>query len=145
MFNNFSKTRRCFRFFGRARPAKRLLARFSTKRRPSVWRIRNGALFLLASTARNTTPRGALGACAQFLLYMADQTVTVSPMLYQDQERIRVNFPYDPPLIQKIRTVSGARWSPEQRCWHVPKTAEVWRQLKALFGDIQVVSAPATE
>ena len=34
--------------------------------------------------------------------------MTVSPMLHQDQERILVNVPYDPTLIQKIRTVSGA-------------------------------------
>ena len=65
-------------------------------------------------------------------------------MLYENQQRIRVNLPYDPALIQKIRTVSGARWSPKDRCWHVPKTADAWSQLKALFGEIQVVSAPET-
>ncbi|MBK6932418.1 MAG: site-specific integrase [Saprospirales bacterium] len=71
--------------------------------------------------------------------------ITASPMVYQDETRIRVDMPYDPALIQQIRTVSGARWSPDHRCWHVPKTAEAWRQLKAVFGDIPVVAAPEPE
>jgi hypothetical protein len=39
---------------------------------------------------------------------MAVVTITVSPMLHENQERIRVDIPYDPMMIQKIRTVSGA-------------------------------------
>ncbi|MCK6693503.1 MAG: hypothetical protein L6Q97_15565 [Thermoanaerobaculia bacterium] len=40
---------------------------------------------------------------------MAAEIITVSPMLYENQQRIRVDIPYDPGLIQKIRTISGAR------------------------------------
>lgn len=76
---------------------------------------------------------------------MLQTTVTVSPMLHENQERIRVNLPYDPALIQKIRTVSGARWSPKERCWHVPKTPDAWACLKTLFGEIQIVPAPPPE
>lgn len=76
---------------------------------------------------------------------MAVITITVSPMLHENQERIRVDIPYDPVMIQKIRSVSGARWSAVHRCWHVPKTPDNWSQLKALFGEIQVVPAPAPE
>ncbi|MBL7775181.1 MAG: phage integrase N-terminal SAM-like domain-containing protein, partial [Saprospiraceae bacterium] len=73
---------------------------------------------------------------------MSVNATTASPMLLENQTRIRVDFPYDPALVQQIRTVSGARWSALHRCWHVPKTAETWRQLQELFPDIQIV-APA--
>lgn len=75
---------------------------------------------------------------------MTDPVINISLMLLENEERIRVNLPYDPALIQKIRTVSGARWSAQHRCWHVPKTTDAWRQLKAHFGEIQVVPAPET-
>ncbi len=74
-----------------------------------------------------------------------DPVITVSPMLHQDEPRIRVDLPYDPALIQKIRSVPGARWSAVQRCWHVPKTVETWQQLRMLFGAIQVTGAAALE
>ena len=74
---------------------------------------------------------------------MSSVIISVSPMLLQSTIRIRVHLPFDRVLIQKIRTVSGARWSPEYRCWHVPKTAVVWRQLQELFGEIQVLPAEA--
>ena len=74
-----------------------------------------------------------------------DPLITVSPMLHQDEPRIRVDLPYDPALIQKIRSVPGARWSAVQRCWHVPKTAETWQQLRILFGAIQVTGAAVLE
>ncbi len=73
---------------------------------------------------------------------MSGTVVTVSPMLLQNESRIRVNLPYDQALIQKIRSVPGARWSALHRCWHVPKTAEAWRQLRELFDPIEIVDAP---
>lgn len=66
-------------------------------------------------------------------------------MLLQNESRIRVHLPFDQALIQKIRTVSGARWSALYRCWHVPKTPEAWRQLRELFGDILVVDPEPPE
>ncbi|MBK8969668.1 MAG: glycoside hydrolase family 127 protein [Lewinellaceae bacterium] len=75
---------------------------------------------------------------------MPVNTITASPMLHENQERIRVDIPYDTVLIQKIRTVNGARWSALHRCWHVPKTAEAWQKLQRLFPDIQI-AAPQPE
>lgn len=76
---------------------------------------------------------------------MAAITITASPMLHENQERIRVDIPYNPAMIQKIKTISGARWSTLYRCWHVPKTPDAWRHLQELFPDIEVVAAPAME
>ncbi|MCK6695364.1 MAG: hypothetical protein L6Q97_25095 [Thermoanaerobaculia bacterium] len=58
---------------------------------------------------------------------MLQTAITVSPMLHENQERIRVNLPYDPALIQKIRTVSGARWSPKERCWPASTASAAYR------------------
>lgn len=38
-------------------------------------------------------------------------SITVSPMLHENRERIREDIPYDPVMIQKITTASGACWS----------------------------------
>lgn len=75
---------------------------------------------------------------------MTDPVINISPLLLENEERIRVSLPYDSALIQKIRTVSGARWSAQHRCWHVPKTKDAWQHLKDLFGEIHVVAAPET-
>ncbi len=76
---------------------------------------------------------------------MSVNAITASPMLHENQERIRVNIPYDTVLIQRIRTVDGARWSALHRCWHVPKTPEAWQHLQQLFPDIQVAVAKPEE
>ena len=65
----------------------------------------------------------------KILFSMAVITITVSPMLHENQERIRVDIPYDPVMIQKIRTVSGARWSAVHRCLTVKGYS--WRTVKA--------------
>lgn len=76
---------------------------------------------------------------------MPVNTITASPMLHENQVRIRVDIPYDTVLIQKVRTVDRARWSALHRCWHVPKTAKAWRQLQELFPEIQVAAPKPDE
>lgn len=75
----------------------------------------------------------------------ADPIITARPMEYQMQPRIRIDLPYTPECVQKIKSVNGARWSATHRCWHVPKTPEAWRELKEIFGVIQVIHAPEPE
>jgi len=41
---------------------------------------------------------------------MAVITITVSPMLHENQERIRVDIPYDPAMIQKCLTLKRYSW-----------------------------------
>jgi site-specific recombinase XerD len=72
---------------------------------------------------------------------MSDKPITVSPLLLQNEHRIRIDLPYDVVSVQKIRQVTGARWSPLYRCWHIPKTPEAWQQLQELFGAIQIQAA----
>jgi len=46
---------------------------------------------------------------------------------------ITVAFPYDPGLVQKIKTVKGRRWHPEGRHWTVPHQPRAWP--RRIYGD----------
>lgn len=58
-----------------------------------------------------------VGGKVQFRAFSAEMfnqavlSITVSPMLHENRERIREDIPYDPVMIQKITTASGACWS----------------------------------
>jgi site-specific recombinase XerD len=47
---------------------------------------------------------------------------------------LRVNFPYDPELVEKIKTIPGRRWVLEEKCWTVPDTESVIKKIISLFG-----------
>ena len=34
---------------------------------------------------------------------------------------LEVRFPYNPNTVTKVKTVTGRRWNPEQKCWTIPK------------------------
>jgi site-specific recombinase XerD len=50
------------------------------------------------------------------------------------QGSITVSFPYDPELVQKIKTVTGRRWHPEERYWTVPHEPGMVQLLGQTFG-----------
>jgi integrase/recombinase XerD len=54
---------------------------------------------------------------------------TLTPITYQGELRIKVAFPHNSVLNQKIRSIIGARWSPELHAWHVKDTLENRMQL----------------
>ena len=49
--------------------------------------------------------------------------------------RIVVSFPYDPFLIEKVKTIDGRRWHPEQKHWSFPDTDGVLEKILKVFGD----------
>ena len=55
------------------------------------------------------------------------------------------NLEFDHTFPGKMRQVSGARWSPAHRCWHIPYLPAAWEQFRSLFpGDnILVDKIPA--
>lgn len=48
-------------------------------------------------------------------------------------EDIEVRFPYDPVLIETIKTVQGWRWCPDGKYWTVPRTDGTVKTLLSLF------------
>jgi len=64
----------------------------------------------------------------------------ISPFEYESQSRIAVRqLQFDNALPAKMKQISGARWSPEHRCWHVPYSTESWESLKTLFPDYEII------
>jgi integrase/recombinase XerD len=44
-----------------------------------------------------------------------------SCIIHRGEERIRLDFPYDKFLIEKIRLIPGSAWSQSKRCWLIPR------------------------
>jgi len=49
------------------------------------------------------------------------------------ENRITVNFPYDPDYIAKIKTMQGYRWHPEEKYWSLPLDNSILDKLASLF------------
>ena len=49
------------------------------------------------------------------------------------------NLEFDLAFPGKMRKVGGARWSPEHRCWHIPRRARAWEHFKKLFPDDNII------
>jgi hypothetical protein len=64
------------------------------------------------------------------------QTVMLKPLLHGGQECIGIYFENLPSLNGAIRKQTGARWSQDCRCWHVPLSKENYDKL---FAAIKVI------
>jgi hypothetical protein len=45
---------------------------------------------------------------------------------------------FDGTFPAKMKQITGARWSPGQRCCHIPYTPETWEQFKGVFPNYEV-------
>jgi len=50
--------------------------------------------------------------------------------------KILLKLPYDPVLIEKIRTLPGRRWNPEKKFWILSDTVEIRAQLRDWLGAV---------
>lgn len=57
--------------------------------------------------------------------------------------RIIVSFPYDPLLIQKVKSIDGRRWHPLEKHWSFPSSKGTLEKILELFGDKEVQIDPA--
>jgi site-specific recombinase XerD len=57
---------------------------------------------------------------------------------WQQELRIRVDFPYDSLKVQQIKTIPDARWSTSLKAWHIPYTIEAFNLLKRLFPQVEI-------
>ncbi len=59
--------------------------------------------------------------------------------------RIGIKFPYNPQIIGLARRIPGARYSGEQRCWHIAPRPDVVLFLREWFGETcEVAGQPVT-
>ncbi len=60
-------------------------------------------------------------------------------IIYKNEERIRVDFPYNIERIKQIKTIEGSRWSMSLKSWHLPYSKKTIKELKLIFSDITIV------
>ena len=66
--------------------------------------------------------------------------IQVFPLAFEGRKRIGIKpLGYDRAFPGMMKQIKGSRWTPEERCWHIPYTPEAYDQLKRLFGEGQVL------
>jgi hypothetical protein len=48
-------------------------------------------------------------------------------------ERIAISFPYDPKLVAKVKSISGSRWHPKEKCWSLPDSRNILERILSTF------------
>ena len=62
------------------------------------------------------------------------------PLQYQGEKRIGIRpLGFDHAFPALMKKVPGSRWTPDEKCWHIPYRKEAYKELKRLFGEGQVV------
>ncbi|TAH20445.1 MAG: recombinase XerD [Cytophagales bacterium] len=62
--------------------------------------------------------------------------IKATKIIHKEEQRIKVDFPYNQEFIALLRQVEGAKWSKTHKAWHIPYTKEAFGKLKLLFPDI---------
>jgi site-specific recombinase XerD len=73
-------------------------------------------------------------------LYTILMKIQVFPLRHQNQPKIGIKpVGYDKAFPAMMKQVPGSRWTPEERCWHIPYDKSAYAVLKRIFGEGQVV------
>lgn len=63
----------------------------------------------------------------------------ISPFQFESQQRIAIkNSNFDPDFPQKMKRISGSRWSSADRIWHIPYEVSAWKSLQAVFQGVKI-------
>ena len=66
--------------------------------------------------------------------------IQVFPLQYQREQRIGIRpLGFDKAFPGLMKQIPGSRWTPEERCWHIPYQSEAYAALKRLFGAGQII------
>jgi site-specific recombinase XerD len=60
-----------------------------------------------------------------------------SKIIHKNQERIKVEFPYNNEFITKLKQIEDAHWSKTHNAWHIPYSKNAFLKLKTLFPEIE--------
>ncbi len=70
--------------------------------------------------------------------------IKASKILHRNEDRIKVDFPYNREISLLLKQIPDAQWSKTHGAWHIPYTKKAFAQLKSLFPDIEIVSLNET-
>lgn len=48
------------------------------------------------------------------------KTIKIEPLVHRDNFQIKIEFEYDPELIDLVKQIEGRQWSRTHKCWYVP-------------------------
>lgn len=66
--------------------------------------------------------------------------IQVFPLIYEGQKRIGIRpLGFDRGFPTLMKKIPGNRWTPNERCWHIPYHKKAYAELKRLFGEWQVL------
>jgi len=63
-----------------------------------------------------------------------------SKIVHNNEERIKIEFPFNQEIASKIRQIVDARWSKTHGAWHIPYNKEAYCQLIQSFPDVEIGS-----
>jgi len=64
--------------------------------------------------------------------------IRISKIKHKEEERIKVDFPYNGDLAREIKKIEGSKWSATHKAWHIPYTASAYATLKQGFPDLEM-------
>jgi len=76
------------------------------------------------------------GRSGAFFYFEIRDMIRLKKILHNGKDRIKLDFAYDSSIVVMIRQVSGARWSPTIKAWHIPYTEVAIDELKIKFPKI---------
>lgn len=66
--------------------------------------------------------------------------IQVFPLNYEGQKRIGIHpLGFDQSFPTLMKKNPGNRWTPNEKCWHIPYQQQAYAELKRLFGEGQVI------
>lgn len=66
--------------------------------------------------------------------------IQVFPLQYRRERRIGIRpLGFDKAFPGLMKQIPGSRWTPDERCWHIPYQGKAYAELKRLFGVGQIV------
>jgi site-specific recombinase XerD len=66
---------------------------------------------------------------------MTHATIKIEPLQHRDKNCIALRFDYNRDIIDKVKTIEGARWSATNKCWYMPAVADFREIVEKTIGD----------
>ncbi len=63
-----------------------------------------------------------------------------SKIVHKEEERIKIDFPFNQEMASKIRQIPDARWSRTHGAWHIPYSKAAFVLLKSIFPEIENIA-----
>jgi hypothetical protein len=66
--------------------------------------------------------------------------IQVFPLKYEGKQRIGICIlGFDPAFPVQMKKIPGSRWTPNEKCWHIPYSKQAYVELKRIFGNEQLI------